>query len=86
MDIDQVLSAVNPEIIAKFRVAVETGKWPNGVLVTVGQRETCMQTIIAYEHRFVSEKERTGYIPPKSDKAEACDHPDDEAPIKWADS
>lgn len=85
MDIEQVLSAVNPEIIEKFRLAIEIGKWPNGVTVTAEQRETCMQTIIAYEHRFTPEHERTGYVPPKKTPCDD-DHTHDEVPVKWADS
>ena len=85
MNIEQVLSAVNPEIIEKFSMAVETGKWPNGVRVTAEQRETCMQTIIAYEHRFTPASERTGYVPPKK-TACADDHDHDELTIKWTDS
>lgn len=82
MDIEQVLSAVNPEIIEKFKLAVETGKWPNGVPVTAEQRETCMQTIIAYEHRFTPEHERTGYVPPKVIPCDDHTH-EEETPVKW---
>lgn len=31
MNIEQMLSVLNPEIVERLKTAVEIGKWPNGV-------------------------------------------------------
>ncbi len=49
MNIEQMLSVLNPEIVERLKTAVEIGKWPNGVVLTKEQRETCMQAVIAWE-------------------------------------
>ncbi len=80
MDIDKVLEALTPEIVERFKTAIELGKWPNGEVLTEEQKETCMQAVIAYEHRNIDEHMRTGYVPPKSTP---CDTIEDESPITW---
>lgn len=79
MDVQKIASQLQPDIIEKFKTAIETGKWPDGRLLTSEQRETCMQAVIAYEHANVKEEDRIGYIPPKKTP---CDT-DEESPIKW---
>ncbi len=34
MNIEQMLSVLNPEIGRRLKTAVEIGKWPNGVALT----------------------------------------------------
>ena len=82
MNIEQFLAALNPELVARFKTAIETGKWPDGRQVTEAQRNTCMQAIVAWEHVHVPETERTGYIHrPKKDKP-VSELPDEEKPVK----
>lgn len=80
MEIDNVINALNPEIIARLKGAVETGKWPDGRRLTPQQTATCMQAIIAYEHRHLEPHERSGYVPPKDG---ACGPKDDVQKIQW---
>ncbi len=80
MKSDKYTSALTPEIIEKFKTAVEIGKWQDGKKLTPEQVETCMQAIITYEHAHVDETERTAYVPPK---ATPCAPKDDEDVIKW---
>lgn len=85
MNIQQVLAALTPEIVERFRTAIEIGKWPNGQLLTSQQREICMQAIVAWEHQHLPEQERTGYIhrPVKDDDAcDSHDNDDQEKPLK----
>lgn len=67
--IDKMLEALTPEIVDSFRRAIETSKWPDGRRLTDAQRATCMQAVIAWEHRHLPENQRTGYID-KGDKKE----------------
>ena len=62
MNIEQMLSMLNPEIVDRLRTAIEIGKWPNGVALTEEQRQTCMQAVYAWEIKHLPETERSGYI------------------------
>ncbi|CAI3103804.1 hypothetical protein AV645_08705 [Acinetobacter calcoaceticus] len=74
MNIEQMLSILNPEIVERLKTAVEIGKWPNGVVLTKEQRETCMQAVIAWELKNLPEEERTGYIDRgKKEEGEVCE-------------
>ena len=87
LDYDQVIAQLNPEIYQNFKRAIEIGKWPDGRVVSDEQKAHCMAAVIAYEQKFVSEDERTGYID-RGSKAEGemCDDqpdPNAENPLKW---
>ncbi|WP_201577717.1 YeaC family protein, partial [Psychrobacter sp. H8-1] len=62
MDKQTILASLTPEVVEKFRVAIELGKWPDGGRLTVEQRETCMQAVMVWEHEHLPPAERTGYI------------------------
>ncbi len=48
-----------PEMIKRFKLAVETGKWPDGSEVTASQREIALQAVIAYESEHMDASQRT---------------------------
>lgn len=58
-----VVQQLTPEIYQNMRRAVELGRWPDGRQVSVQQRETCMQAMIAWEARHLPEEQRAGYMP-----------------------
>ncbi|WP_367108619.1 YeaC family protein [uncultured Psychrobacter sp.] len=62
MDKQTILSSLTPEIVDKFREAIELGKWPDGRKLTAEQRETCMQAVMIWEHEHLPPSERTGFI------------------------
>lgn len=62
MNKQDILQSLTPEIIAKFRCAIEIGKWDNGERLTDEQRHTCMQAVMVWEHEYLPIDERTGYI------------------------
>jgi len=70
MNSTDILKVMTPEIYQRFRKATETKKWPDGKHLTELQVETCLQAIIAYEHKYVVAEKRTGYIPPKKTPCE----------------
>lgn len=77
-----MLEALTPELIARFRDAVATGRWPDGRTLTAEQRETCMQAVLLWEHEHLPAEERTGYMPPKAEQC-AEDHAEpDEKPVR----
>lgn len=82
----KMLAALNPEIVASLKRAVEIGKWPDGRRLTPEQRETCMQAVIAWEMKNLPEQERTGYIHKDKKDEDACDdttHHHGDAPVKF---
>ncbi len=87
MDYQQLLDSLTPEILQNLKRAVEIGKWPNGTPLTVDQRHTCLQAIIAYEAKNLPPEQRTGYVPPKDACASSsnADSPenDEPSPLKW---
>ena len=62
MNIEQMLTMLDPEIVSRLKTAVEIGKWPNGVAWTKEKRQICMQAVIAWEAQNLPETERSGYI------------------------
>ncbi|AKE51979.1 hypothetical protein TQ33_1015 [Kangiella geojedonensis] len=51
MDFSQLIKTLTPDMIERFTVAVETGKWPDGAVLTEQQKETCIQAIMLYKAR-----------------------------------
>lgn len=87
----EILKALTPEIVSRFKTAIELGKWADGNKLTDEQRQTCMQAVMVWEHEHLSEEERTGYI--HKPKKDACasdytpsreDSDDSEKPIKFS--
>lgn len=76
MNIEQMLSVLDADIVARLRAAVEIGKWPNGVALTDEQRQISMQAVIAWEAKNLPEHERSGYIDkgPKKEGDECDSH------------
>lgn len=70
MDFHQIIDAITPEVYENLKIAVETGRWPNGSSVSAEQRENCLQAVIAYDAKHKRAEERVGYI--HNDKQTAC--------------
>lgn len=94
MNKQDILDSLNPEIVNKFRTAIEIGKWENGERLTDEQRAICMQAVMVWEHEYLPVQERTGYIEKPKDNhgnvvGEACDiehehhYPNLERPINF---
>lgn len=79
MNIEQMLAVLDPEIVSRLKTAVEIGKWPNGIVLTAEQRQTCMQAVYAWEMKNLPETERSGYIDRSTkEEDEHCDSHDPE--------
>ncbi|OFC71855.1 YeaC family protein [Alteromonas confluentis] len=57
MNIDALLSAMTPEVYTRLRQAVETGKWPDGTVLSEEQRESCMQAVLLYQSKIEKSSE-----------------------------
>jgi uncharacterized protein YeaC (DUF1315 family) len=51
MDLKQLLDSITPEVYESLKRAIEIGKWPDGRVLGEGQKELCMQAVIAYDER-----------------------------------
>lgn len=84
--IERMLEALTPEIVDGFRLAIEIGKWPDGRRVSDEQRATCMQAVIAWEHKHLPENQRTGFIDKGSkEEGDVCEshHEHEEKPVNF---
>ena len=83
MDLKQLLDSITPEVYESLKRAIELGKWPDGRVLGSGQKELCIQAVIAYDARKPADQ-RTGYVPPKTTACEPT-APDDDRPqpIQW---
>jgi len=52
MTVDQLIAGMTPEIREKLTRAVELGKWPDGVRLTDGQRETIIEALMVWQARY----------------------------------
>ncbi|WP_029568828.1 YeaC family protein [Pantoea ananatis] len=48
---EAMLEALTPEIYERLVVAVETGKWPDGVALTQQQRDNSLQLVMMWQAR-----------------------------------
>jgi len=49
--LEAMLEALTPEIYERLVVAVETGKWPDGVALTQQQRDNSLQLMMMWQAR-----------------------------------
>ena len=57
MQLDQLVSQLNPHLYARIKQAVETGKWLDGQPLTQEQRDTCLQAVMIYQARVEQSNE-----------------------------
>ncbi|GBL03310.1 YeaC family protein [Glaciecola sp. KUL10] len=57
MDVEQLVSAMTPQIYENLRSAVETGKWPDGTRLTDEQKENSLQAVLLYQAKIEQSEE-----------------------------
>ena len=72
MDYQSLIDQLSPDIVARLRQGIETGRWPDGQTVTPEQREHSLRAVIAWEQQHLPQEQRVGYID-KGRKATAAD-------------
>ncbi|GAB5378917.1 MAG: YeaC family protein [Aliiglaciecola sp.] len=53
MNVDAMVMAMTEETYQRLLQAVETGKWPDGNLLTESQRENSMQAVMMYQTKVL---------------------------------
>ena len=51
MEINDLVGVMTPEIYQRLALAVELGKWPDGVKLTPEQKENSLQMVMLYQAR-----------------------------------
>ncbi|MBY7995581.1 DUF1315 family protein [Vibrio fluvialis] len=51
MDANQLIDVITPEAYERLVFAVETGKWPEGTILSQEQRDYCMQAVMLYQSK-----------------------------------
>ncbi|MFT5716868.1 MAG: hypothetical protein ACJAWS_000014 [Oleiphilaceae bacterium] len=85
MNFEDVAEAISPDVYKQFKQAIELGKWPDGRVLSVAQKEICLQAIMLYEAKHqVADTERVGYVKPAKKKKpyDTNKAPDDVSTIK----
>lgn len=78
MNFESAAQQISPEIYQRFKEALELGKWPDGRVLTVEQKEICLQAIIVYETaQGIPEESRTGYVDTSKKKPASGSNKDD---------
>ena len=90
--LDEMIDRITPEIYQNMKQAIETGKWPDGRVLSAEQRETTLQAVILWGEKHLPPNERVGFVQQKEHTHCETDQPDvegpaaDEArPLKWQD-
>ncbi|PCI60798.1 MAG: hypothetical protein COB35_08115 [Gammaproteobacteria bacterium] len=57
MDLIKVVDNLSADMYLRLKLAVETGKWPEGTEVAAQQRESALQLVMAYQSRVLKSDE-----------------------------
>ncbi len=57
MNAQQLVEAITPEAYQRLVYAVETGKWPEGAVLSEQQRESCIQAMMLYQSKHNQQPE-----------------------------
>lgn len=57
MNAQQLVDAITPEAYQRLVYAVETGKWPEGTVLSEQQRESCIQAMMLYQSKHNQQPE-----------------------------
>lgn len=57
MQFEDLLASISPETYERLVLAVETGRWPDGVALTETQKEHTVQLVMAYQATYCPSEE-----------------------------
>jgi len=77
VDYMQVIRDMDRATYERMKQALETGRWPDGRLLTEDQRSHTMQAVIAWGELHLPEQERVGFINKGRKAGKTCGDEDD---------
>lgn len=57
MNVEVLINSMTPELYERLRLAVETGKWPDGNPLTEDQKASSMQMVMLYQAKIEKSSE-----------------------------
>lgn len=57
MNVEQLVQSMTEDTYNRLRLAVETGKWPDGSPLSPEQRENSLQMVILYQSQVLKSEE-----------------------------
>ncbi|PJE78368.1 hypothetical protein CI610_02695 [invertebrate metagenome] len=60
--LEQLLHGLDKRQYTMLRTALELGRWPTGKRLTPEEQGVALQAMIVYEHQYLPENQRTGYM------------------------
>lgn len=73
---------LSPEMIRRFKQALELGKWPDGRMLSAKQKETLMEAIIIYDNANMPSGQRVGDLQDQCE-SKSGDSDGKDKPLKW---
>ncbi|MFT7287914.1 MAG: hypothetical protein ACI87W_002029 [Halieaceae bacterium] len=87
MNYHDLVDRLSPDMLARLRKGIETGRWPDGRELTPEQREHSLQAVIAWEEQHLAPAQRVGFIDKgrKGGRAAPGAADDQPEPLRWQD-
>ena len=57
MNINQMANNLSNEVYERLKTAVETGKWPDGTVLSPSQRQQSMQLVMIYQSQVLKSQQ-----------------------------
>lgn len=54
MDWQAMVDGLTPEMVERLQTGVETGKWPDGTVLSTQQRDSAMQALITWQAKYAN--------------------------------
>lgn len=87
MNYQQFVDSLSPEVVARLRGALETGRWPDGSALSAEQKEHSMRAVIAWDEQHLPEDQRIGFIDTRGLQAREKSQTDErEQKLRWVDN
>ena len=65
MEYNQLIAQLTPAVYLRLKTAVETGKWPDGRVLSEDQKASCMEAVLRYQSMKLDAKQHSGHMPDK---------------------
>lgn len=89
-EFNQAIAQLTPDIYQNMKTAIEIGKWPDGRVATIEQKENAMRAVIAYEALHnIAKQDRVGFVNVagsdchEDDGSVKADNLNQAKPLKW---
>lgn len=65
MEYNQLIAQLTPEVYLRLKTAIETGKWPDGRVLSQDQKASCLEAVLRYQTMKLDATKHSGYMSDK---------------------